>query len=157
MAGGNQQVNPAFPKAMHDIEGRLLSIRRNDPPPEGQQQPDVFGSAVGIGLSGGGIRSATFCLGLFQGLAKKFSRPEDRRPDRTSLLSRIDYMSTVSGGGYFGGFYGGLFTRDEIEAFPQIEDILKVRAARDEQRSNTAGHFHGRQQEEPFAPRQVRS
>ncbi len=43
-------------------------------------------------LSGGGIRSATFCLGVLQGLA------------RLKLLSRFDYLSTVSGGGYIGSW-----------------------------------------------------
>jgi hypothetical protein len=41
-------------------------------------------------LSGGGIRSASFCLGVVQGLAKR------------NLLSKFDYLSTVSGGGYLG-------------------------------------------------------
>ncbi|HTV42576.1 MAG TPA: hypothetical protein VMF08_18570 [Candidatus Sulfotelmatobacter sp.] len=56
-------------------------------------------SAVGVALSGGGIRSATFCLGLFQGLANH------------GLITRMDYLSTVSGGGYFGSFLGRIFTR----------------------------------------------
>jgi hypothetical protein len=43
-------------------------------------------------LSGGGIRSGTFALGLFQGLA------------RHKLLRQFDYLSTVSGGGYMGGW-----------------------------------------------------
>lgn len=42
-------------------------------------------------LSGGGIRSAVFSLGVVQGLA------------RHKLLHRFDYLSTVSGGGYLGG------------------------------------------------------
>jgi Patatin-like phospholipase len=42
----------------------------------------------GIGFSGGGIRSATFCLGVLQALAEK------------DLLRRFDYLSSVSGGGY---------------------------------------------------------
>src|SRR5204863_2877800 len=41
-------------------------------------------------LSGGGIRSATFGLGVLQGLAKY------------GLLQHFDYLSTVSGGGYVG-------------------------------------------------------
>ena len=45
---------------------------------------------VGLGLSGGGIRSASFCLGVMQSLAKE------------KLFKRIDYLSTVSGGGYIG-------------------------------------------------------
>jgi hypothetical protein len=44
-----------------------------------------------LALSGGGIRSATFCLGVLQALAKY------------DLLKRFDYLSTVSGGGYIGG------------------------------------------------------
>ena len=43
-------------------------------------------------LSGGGIRSATFNLGLLQGLA------------RNGLLDKFDYLSTVSGGGFIGSW-----------------------------------------------------
>ena len=47
---------------------------------------------VGLAFSGGGIRSATFNLGLLQGLAD------------LGLLPLIDYLSTVSGGGYVGSW-----------------------------------------------------
>lgn len=53
----------------------------------------------GLALSGGGIRSATFCLGLTRALAAQ------RR------LLRFDLLSTVSGGGYLGGLIGRLFDR----------------------------------------------
>ena len=43
-------------------------------------------------ISGGGIRSATFALGVLQGLA------------RCGLLEKFHYLSTVSGGGYIGGW-----------------------------------------------------
>lgn len=43
-------------------------------------------------LSGGGIRSATFSLGVLQGLASR------------RILSRFNYLSTVSGGGYIGSW-----------------------------------------------------
>jgi len=43
-------------------------------------------------LSGGGIRSATFALGILQGLA------------RCGLLPKFHYLSTVSGGGYIGSW-----------------------------------------------------
>ena len=43
-------------------------------------------------LSGGGIRSAAFALGVMQALA------------RFGLLEKFDYLSTVSGGGYIGSF-----------------------------------------------------
>lgn len=43
-------------------------------------------------LSGGGIRSASFCLGVIRSLAKN------------GLLKQFDYLSTVSGGGFTGAF-----------------------------------------------------
>ena len=43
-------------------------------------------------LSGGGIRSASFGLGVLQALA------------RADVLEKFDYLSTVSGGGYIGGW-----------------------------------------------------
>ncbi len=43
-------------------------------------------------LSGGGIRSATFALGVIQGLSER------------GVLDGFDYLSTVSGGGYIGGW-----------------------------------------------------
>ena len=46
--------------------------------------------AKGLALSGGGIRSASFNLGVLQALA------------RTGMFKKIDYLSTVSGGGYIG-------------------------------------------------------
>jgi hypothetical protein len=52
-------------------------------------------SAAGLSalcLSGGGIRSATFCLGILQGLARR------------GVLKEFDYLSTVSGGGYIGSW-----------------------------------------------------
>ena len=58
---------------------------------------------VGLAISGGGVRSATFGLGLLRGLA------------RNKLLSRIDYLSTVSGGGFIGAMFGRLVTQVGIE------------------------------------------
>ncbi len=46
---------------------------------------------TGIALSGGGIRSASFCLGVLQALSY------------AGWLKRLDYLSMVSGGGYIGG------------------------------------------------------
>ncbi|MED5681908.1 patatin-like phospholipase family protein, partial [Enterobacter hormaechei] len=48
--------------------------------------------AAGLALSGGGIRSATFSLGVLIALARR------------NLLPDFDYLSTVSGGGYLGSF-----------------------------------------------------
>ncbi len=50
------------------------------------------GQLVGLAMSGGGVRSATFNLGVLQALAEQ------------RLLRDIDYLSTVSGGGFIGGW-----------------------------------------------------
>lgn len=55
----------------------------------------------GLALSGGGIRSATFNLGLLQGL------------NRHKILEQFDYLSTVSGGGYIGGFWTAWRSRNQ--------------------------------------------
>lgn len=104
----SQQNDPAYPEKLETTEKELLRTRRDGKP---------CNNIVGVGLSGGGIRSATFCLGIFQGLAKQ------------KLLSKIDYLSTVSGGGYFGAFYGRLFTRDKVQTIADVEEILAPRAA----------------------------
>jgi Patatin-like phospholipase len=58
------------------------------------------GSALAI--SGGGIRSASFALGVIQTFLNE--RPNDAAPKSAdSCFDRFDYMSTVSGGGYIGG------------------------------------------------------
>lgn len=69
-------------------------------PPE-----DLFG----ISLSGGGIRSATFNLGLLQGLHDM------------GLLGAFKYLSTVSGGGYVGSFWTAWRSRpaNQDSVFPE--------------------------------------
>ena len=59
-------------------------------------------------FSGGGIRSATFGLGVLQGLASHSRETKDGSPH---LLHEIDYLSTVSGGGYLGAWFSAWATR----------------------------------------------
>jgi hypothetical protein len=56
---------------------------------------------IGLAFSGGGIRSATFNLGVLQALDKK------------GLLRYCDYLSTVSGGGYIGSCLSSLLTNSK--------------------------------------------
>jgi hypothetical protein len=64
---------------------------------------DVLKDATGLAFSGGGIRSATFCLGIAQVLARR------------GLLPQFDYLSTVSGGGYLGAFLSSYLGTGERE------------------------------------------
>jgi len=57
-----------------------------------ENRNDPRGSLIGLAFSGGGIRSATFNLGILQGLAQ------------LGLLRKFDYLSMVSGGGYIGSW-----------------------------------------------------
>jgi len=64
--------------------------------PNASGEPRVAAAGAdlcGLALSGGGIRSATFDLGVLQAL------------DRLDLLRHFDYLATVSGGGYIGGWW----------------------------------------------------
>jgi len=56
-----------------------------------------------ICFSGGGIRSATFGLGVLQGLARHVN------------LDRFHYLSTVSGGGYLGSWFSAWAHRRGME------------------------------------------
>ncbi len=74
-------------EAMNAAEKAAIENRRQhyEPLPNTQD-------ASGLALSGGGIRSATFSLGVLIALARR------------NLLPQFDYLSTVSGGGYIGSF-----------------------------------------------------
>ena len=52
--------------------------------------PTADSNLIGLALSGGGVRSAAFCLGALQAL------------DEAGVIAKADYLSTVSGGGYIG-------------------------------------------------------
>jgi hypothetical protein len=64
------------------------AVHHARPAAEGAAPEELYGLA----FSGGGIRSATFNLGILQGLAQ------------AKLLPQMKYISTVSGGGYIGAW-----------------------------------------------------
>ena len=68
----------------------------------------------GIALSGGGIRAATFSLGVLQALAAR------------DLLKRFDYISSVSGGGYIGSSLQWWWSKIRDDDDPIIEDKRKI-------------------------------
>jgi len=89
---------PAIPNELEALEAGLVARRR-----AAAGIPGETGPTAGLALSGGGIRSATFSLGVLQALARR------------GLLRRFDWLSTVSGGGYVGSFLGRLYTRPKDE------------------------------------------
>ena len=105
-----------YPVCLSARESLLVWRRRARVTGEDPNRPE----RLGLALSGGGIRSATFCLGVLQAMAKN------------RLLRKVDFLSTVSGGGYIGSFLGALFVRppESNPPSPQSkEPIAKVEAA----------------------------
>ena len=76
-------------------------------------------NSAALCLSGGGIRSAAFALGVIQSLASypRPSREEHVADGENCFLSRFQYLSTVSGGGYIGGWLSAWVTR---AGFPTV-------------------------------------
>ncbi len=108
----------AYPQALEREEAAAIQARRAaagrvetlDEVPAKLPQ-----DTVGLALSGGGVRCATFSLGLLQALA------------RCKRLGDIDFLSTVSGGGCAGAFLGRLFTRlaeDMDDKVGRVQEIL---------------------------------
>ena len=65
-----------------------------------QKRPNQDSSlAVAVAISGGGSRASNFAIGIMMGLEEIRVREEE------DVLDQIDYLSTVSGGGFAGGAY----------------------------------------------------
>src|SRR5262245_20032543 len=82
---------------IHRSRQKRLNEAPGAPPPTGSSLEEARKQAldmnlVGVAFCGGGIRSATFNLGVLQALAAM------------RFLGRIDYLSAVSGGGYVAGW-----------------------------------------------------
>ena len=87
-----QQLNDAIKDKQTDSSSQEIKEKENkyiDKCREGCDRK-ADSPLTGLALSGGGIRSATFSLGILQALASH------------NLLKKFDYLSTVSGGGYIG-------------------------------------------------------
>ncbi|HEY5305118.1 MAG TPA: patatin-like phospholipase family protein [Pseudolabrys sp.] len=81
---------------MLEDERRAIRERRSQASREALDINDLSA----LCLSGGGIRSAAFGLGVLQSLAAR------------GILSQFDYLSTVSGGGYIGGWLTAWIRRE---------------------------------------------
>jgi len=97
-----------FPCELEQIRKRRKCLDLPDVPSE--NTPSTGLGLIGLALSGGGIRSATFSLGVIQALAKH------------GVLKKVDYLSTVSGGGFIGSCLSSVLnakdTGSEQDRFP---------------------------------------
>lgn len=68
-------------------------------------------------LSGGGIRSASFALGIVQCFAANSVVSKRSMAERESILQQFEYLSTVSGGGYIGSWLSAwLYQASDLSA-----------------------------------------
>lgn len=102
-----KQAGAAMPKAQ---EGQVAEKQPSSKPEGGQSECRQMESGThppeelsGIAFSGGGIRSATFHLGVLQALRQIPMKPAGSDEELT-LLEHLDYISTVSGGSYISGW-----------------------------------------------------
>jgi hypothetical protein len=111
MAKEASSANPSVP--LHEVLEAEFAVLHEGLPPDypSSSDPNVRLTAIwaaahavpekraALCISGGGIRSATFGLGILQGLA------------RCGLLDKFHYLSTVSGGGYIGSWLSAWINR----------------------------------------------
>jgi hypothetical protein len=77
-------------------------------------------------FSGGGIRSASFCLGVLQSMSKFGFEGEGKETGPPHhMLCELDYLSTVSGGGYIGSWLMA-WTKRLTEQRPGIDSIKQI-------------------------------
>ena len=113
-----------YPLEQAKEEASLVRERRQTPgdPAASPDDLSTIQDSQGLALSGGGIRSATFNLGLLQSLAA------------AGQLRNFDFLSTVSGGGYIGACLGRLYQRSAQEnpahnAAQTARDVERVLAS----------------------------
>ena len=98
---GPSFINDVFPAELEEIKSKRETTGQPTENLEGEPSAEKQLSAIAI--SGGGIRSATFSLGVIQELAKR------------GILKSSDYLSTVSGGGYTGSCLSSLLNKPKPE------------------------------------------
>src|SRR5579862_1080821 len=91
-------LEAAFPEHILSIDAR----KRSDHYTNLHRLTLEEGAPTALCLSGGGIRSATFGLGVLQGLAQ------------VGAIGKFTYLSTVSGGGYIGGWLSSWIHRSGL-------------------------------------------
>lgn len=94
----SQNNNSSYTDHLQEVissEKEYVSERRRK-----NRLPKPNNDLSGICFSGGGIRSATLCLGIMQRLIKE------------NVFKKFDYLSTVSGGGYIGSCLTSLLSRN---------------------------------------------
>src|SRR4026207_714578 len=125
MAKETSSANPSVP--LHEVLEAEFAVLHGELPPEHPSSPEpnirlkaiwaavhaLPGKRSALCISGGGIRSATFGLGVLQGLA------------RCGLLDKFHYRSTLSGGGYIGSWLSAWIKNDPDGVRGVIDELKR--------------------------------
>ena len=117
---------------LREIAKRRKVAKQRDQLPEGSVA--VEKSLVGLALSGGGVRSSAVCLGVVQTLVER------------KLFPLVDYLSTVSGGGYAGAILSSKVLAGEEGVTSESHDSdgdLEDSGAQLDFEAEGAGYLHG--------------
>ncbi len=129
----NPQSVASFPKVFRDelLQLEILdrnSIDVNETINHKENLDRAWAEGLfGLAFSGGGIRSATFNLGVIQALCE------------LKLLRQVHYLSVVSGGGYIGGWLTSLMHRrndpnlSREQQFAEWEGQLSAESGREDE------------------------
>lgn len=101
-----QFVDEVFPSELAEIRARRETLGLDAGAATAPGPPSAQRGLIGLALSGGGIRSATFGLGVVEILHAR------------GYLRLVDYVSTVSGGGYLGSFLSSVLNAGPEVAAP---------------------------------------
>ncbi|OZG74605.1 hypothetical protein BTA51_06325 [Hahella sp. CCB-MM4] len=106
----SEQEEPLYTTNFEDVqkqESNWIKKRRHAAGISDSEAP-----LVGLGCSGGGIRSATFNLGILQALSRR------------GLLTQVDYLSSVSGGGYISSCFTWLRSQIPVDKHQDMGSTL---------------------------------
>jgi hypothetical protein len=95
----NKSVGEQLGDRIKVFDGILREERQDLGLPSGEDQL-AEPQGAGLAISGGGIRSASFALGIVQTFLNE--KPAEAKREDERCFDRFDYLSTVSGGGYIG-------------------------------------------------------
>jgi hypothetical protein len=126
--GGTSSQSTTFLPLSQVLEEEFVALHGplpggpRGPADEGDRLPALYEAIhalpekrAALCLSGGGIRSATFALGVLQGLA------------RAGLLTQFHYLSTVSGGGYIGAWLSAWIHRTGNDVSKVAAELASMR------------------------------
>ena len=98
-ANSPERAKISFTQEIDDVvRAEQTYLRQRRQKNEGLKAIEDDPSLWGLAISGGGVRSATFGLGVLQAMIRR------------RILERFDYLSTVSGGGYIGACLSSLLS-----------------------------------------------